>query len=188
MKKLLMLAISALLIQNSFAQKTINADSLAYENQRKKINDMLVQRAVKFDDYQSSLSKHTGIFGMQTKKDIKNSNTILMDIVNTDNAMLDQIKLLLKFRTSQLQSQAAKLESQKFEQQANQYQARQTQDNTLAYMNTINHLRDANEKLSKQLKQQQHSVDKAHLWLGVVIVLMVSSILLILMSKRRIKA
>jgi hypothetical protein len=68
----------------SFAQKT-NTDSLAYQLQRKKINDMLDVRKQKFGQYDESLSKHTGIFGFQTKKDIRRSNDILMDIVNTDN-------------------------------------------------------------------------------------------------------
>lgn len=66
------------------AQK--NTDSLAYQMQRAKINAMLAVRAQKFGQYSQSLALHTGIFGLQTKKDIRRSNDILMDIAKTDDA------------------------------------------------------------------------------------------------------
>ena len=56
---------------NIFAQ-----DTSTYELQRAKINALLAERSAKFGQYDESLNTRTGIFGFQTKRDIKNSNEI----------------------------------------------------------------------------------------------------------------
>src|ERR1700744_125553 len=116
----------------SFAFSQRNADSIAYQAERKKINEMLAQRTVKFGDYDKSLSIHTGIFGLQTKKDIRRSNDILMDIVKTDEDIFVQTKILLEYRT--------------FQQTQVQTRSVETDDANLGLMNTINKLRAQNEK------------------------------------------
>src|SRR5665213_190191 len=95
MKKIVLFIGFYLSVSCAFAQG--NTDSLAYQLQRKKINAMLADRALKFGRYDESLSKHTGIFGLQTKKDIRRSNDILMDIVKTDNAIYRELKILLEY-------------------------------------------------------------------------------------------
>ena len=125
------------LSSNTFAQT--NADSLAYELQRTKINNMLTVRSQKFDKYDQSLSKHTGIFGLQTKKDIRRSNDILMDIVKTDNAIYKQLKILLDYRMFQ-QTQAVD-------------KSKEIESTNLHYMSTINTLRGQNEKLTKEANE-----------------------------------
>ncbi len=99
MKNIILLTIACLLLTSTYAQT--QSDSLAYQLQRKKINSMLAVRAQKFGRYDESLDKHTGIFGLQTKKDIRRSNEILMDIVKTDNEIYRQLKILLDYRTFQ---------------------------------------------------------------------------------------
>src|ERR1700679_369684 len=74
-------------------------DTLTYHIERNKINSMLQARAAKFGQYDESLNEHTGIFGFQTKKDIRRSNEILMDIVRTDDSIYREIKILLEYRT-----------------------------------------------------------------------------------------
>src|SRR6476661_8903049 len=44
-------------------------DTSAYEAQRRKINQLLADRSAKFGQYDESLSRRTGIFGLKTKKD-----------------------------------------------------------------------------------------------------------------------
>ena len=66
MKKILLIALFSLFLADAFAQS--GADSVTYNIQRRKINMMLAQRKQKFGQYDESLSKHTGIFGLQTKK------------------------------------------------------------------------------------------------------------------------
>lgn len=137
MKKPFLLLLICLLFTKSFAQT--NSDSLAYELQRKKINSMLAVRSQKFGKYDQSLSQHTGIFGLQTKKDIRRSNDILMDIVKTDNAIYKQLKILLDYRAFQ-QTQAVD-------------KSKEIESTNLHYMNTINTLRRQNEKLTKDANE-----------------------------------
>ena len=136
MKNFLLLAAACLLFTSTNAQTT--ADSLTYELQRKKINAMLEQRTQKFGQYDLSLSQHTGIFGFQTKKDIRRSNDILMDIVKTDNEIYKQLKILLDYRTFQ-QTQVLD-------------RSKQNEATNLAFMRNINKLRDQNAQLRKDVK------------------------------------
>lgn len=100
---------------------------------------MLAVRSQKFGKYDQSLSQHTGIFGLQTKKDIRRSNDILMDIVKTDNAIYKQLKILLDYRAFQ-QTQAVD-------------KSKEIESTNLHYMNTINTLRRQNEKLTKDANE-----------------------------------
>lgn len=78
-------------------------DSSAYELQRNKINALLAQRSARFGQYQQSLGARTGIFGMQTKKDIKNSNEILRQIALNDNNIFRELKILMEYKEMQVQ-------------------------------------------------------------------------------------
>ncbi len=180
MKKLLLLAVICLSCGMVYAQP--NPDSLAYQNQRKKINDMLTARSAKFGQYSASLSQHSGIFGMQTKKDIRRSNDMLMDIVKTDNDILQQTKVLLTLKNNQLDYRT-------FQQQTIQTKVKETEDNSLAYMSTINKLRDLNDKLKAEAQNAEKSEARLKFWLIISLILfIVTSILWITGKKRAIKA
>lgn len=177
MKKYLLLAITCLACGCIYAQQP-NADSLAYQNQRQKINAMLAARAAKFNQYDASLSKHTGIFGMQTKKDIRHSNDILMDIVNTDNDILKQTKVLLTFKNNQLDSRT-------FQQQTIQTKVHEKENDVLAYMNTINKLRDQNDKLKANAQKAEKAQSRMEFWLTLVSALFIATSILFLLNKKR---
>lgn len=121
---------------------------------------MLAARAQKFGRYDQSLSQHTGIFGLQTKKDIRRSNNILMDIVKTDNEIYRQLKILLDYRTFQ---QTQVLDKSK-----------ETETIALNFMRTINTLQNQNEKLKKNaddmIREQERSTRKFSIIIGVLIV------------------
>ncbi|WP_353133999.1 hypothetical protein [Pseudopedobacter sp.] len=118
-------------------------DSLAYERQREKINNMLDQRSEKFGQYTESLSKRTGIFGFKTKKDMQKSIDILLDIMLTDNAILKETKILLDYKN--------------FQQQRIVNVSKETDEKNLSYMRTINKLQNQNEKLAQEIKQLKRS-------------------------------
>jgi hypothetical protein len=156
-----------------FAQKS-NSDSLAYQLQRTKINQMLEDRRQKFGQYDQSLKQHTGIFGLQTKKDIRRSNDILMDIVKTDDDIFRELKILMDYRV--------------FQQQQAQTHSTQSENVTLAYMNTINRLRSQIEQLKQDAeKEKAHQQNQLRLLIGVVVLLFVS-ILYLSTRKRVLKA
>jgi len=79
------------------------ADSTAYQLQRNKVNALLAQRSSRFGQYQQSLNQKTGIFGMQTKKDIKHSNDILRQITLHDNKIFRELKVLMEYKEMQVQ-------------------------------------------------------------------------------------
>ena len=151
----------------SLAQTT--SDATAYNNQRTKINNMLAQRSQKFGQYDQSLNLHTGIFGLQTKKDIRRSNDILMDIVKTDNDIYKQLKILLDFSAFQLSLAQDK--------------SKEDENNSLYYMNTINKMQAANSKLKAEFEQSEKSRKSATRNFILITVLMAASILLLLRSK-----
>jgi len=83
--------------------KAFSQDSTAYELQRNKINTMLAERSARFGQYDQSLNARTGIFGFQTKRDIKNSNEILRQIAINDNNIFTELKVLLDYKDLQFQ-------------------------------------------------------------------------------------
>lgn len=170
MKKFFFLIVVCLGYLSSFPQSHPNPDSLAYELQRAKINQMLDERRIKFGQYDESLKRHTGIFGLQTKKDIRRSNDILMNIARTDDDIFIQTKILLSYRT--------------FQQQQAQAKSTQVQDYSFGYMNTINRLRTQIDKM----KADELAAEKAHarsqrIYI-IALVLMLGSILILLFRKR----
>ncbi len=172
MRKSVLTILWLLMAASIFAQP--NPDSLAYDLQRKKINSMLDQRKRRFGDYDESLSQHTGIFGLQTKKDIRRSNEILMDITATDERIFKQIKILLDYRT--------------FEQKQVETKSKDIEDTNLAFMRTINRLRQENQRLrneADQLIKQNDAKDRKYLL--AIIVLIITSILLLVTRKRAAK-
>ncbi len=173
MKKLSGLCILCLFPVFVFAQKS-NSDSLAYQLQRAKINQMLENRRQKFGQYDQSLKMHTGIFGLQTKKDIRRSNDILMDIVKTDDDIFRELKILMDYRV--------------FQQQQAQTHSTQSETATLAYMTTINKLREQIDQLKQEAeKEKTHQTSQLRILIGAIVLLFLS-ILYLLTRKRAFKA
>lgn len=164
-KTILTTVLSFIIVAAAFAQR--NADSVAYQLQRKKINAMLARRVQRFGEYDRSLSQHTGIFGWQTKKDIRRSNAILMDIVKNDDSIYRQIKILLDFRT--------------FEQQQVQTKSNEVESSQLGYMSTINKLRNEMDKLKADTVKQQADYDEIKR--NLIIAIIVAGLLLLLAIK-----
>lgn len=172
MKKITPAFLLCLLYTCSFAQKS-NNDSLAYQIQRAKINQMLDVRKQKFGQYDQSLSQHTGIFGLQTKKDIRRSNDILMDIVKTDDAIFKELKILMDYRI--------------FQQQQVQTKSTETENVNLGFMSTINRLRQQIDQSKQEVqKEKEHQASMLRIFI-VLFVLMFGSILYLIVKKRSIK-
>ena len=87
---------------NSSAQQ----DTSSYSAQRVKVNQLLKERSLRFGKYDESLNQRSGIFGWQTKKDIKNSNEILRQVVLTDNNIFKELEVLMDYKD--LQNQQSK--------------------------------------------------------------------------------
>lgn len=144
MKKLILILL-ILLLPVLFVQAQ-QTDSLAYQLQHNKVNNLLAKRSIAFNQYFQSLDMHTGIFGFQTKKDIRRSNEILMDIVKTDNAIFKELKILLDYRTT-VQTEVLD-------------RSKESENRNTSFMNTINKLRNQTEKIRAEAaesnKQAEH--------------------------------
>jgi hypothetical protein len=169
MRKIILVCLLCFLFADAFAQA--NSDSVAYQLQRKKINSMLAVRSQKFGQYDESLGKHTGIFGLQTKKDIRRSNEILMDIVKTDNAIYRELKILLDYRAFQ-QTQAVD-------------KSKEVEGTALESMYTITRLQKQLEKLKKQDDENIRLSDKASLNFKIIVFILVGIILFLLKNQIR---
>lgn len=132
-----------LVLSSVFAFASQNVDSLTYTLQRNKINQMLDSRHRKFGDFDESLSNKTGIFGWKTKKDMQKSMDILTEIIQTDNNILKETKILLDFKTYQQEQITNK--------------SKESEDRSLAYMRTINKLKTETESLNTQLVEVKKS-------------------------------
>jgi len=172
MRKFIFFTLFVLLSVGAHAQH--NSDSLAYQLQRAKINAMLAQRAEKFGQYDQSLAMHTGIFGLQTKKDIRRSNDILMDIVKTDDDIYKQLKILLDFRA--------------FQQTQVQTHARDVEENTVGYMTAINKLRNQVDQLKAAAQKQEEDEGKTIRSFIIALAAMLVLLLFLLTRPRKAKA
>lgn len=174
MKKFVLFIFFAIASATAFGQSPVNSDSVAYQLQRQKINNMLNARKQKFGQYQQSLSQHTGIFGFQTKDDIRRSAGILMEISKTDDAIFRELKILLEYRD--------------FQQKQIQNHSHDAETANDAYLKVINHLQQQNTHLKQQVKEaEEHFGTRQNIYL-IVIVFMGASILLFLFRKNRVKA
>ena len=168
MKKALLLTLLSFFLVNAFAQ--VGTDSAAYQAQRTKINSMLAVRKQKFGQYDQSLNMHTGIFGLQTKNDIRRSNEILMDIVKTDDDVYKQLKILLDFRA--------------FQQTQVQTHSHEIEEGTIGYMNTINKLRNQVEQLKAASQKQDEDEAKTIRAFVVALALMLVFLLFLIARPR----
>jgi hypothetical protein len=168
MKKLILIILCCCVNAIAFAQA--QTDSLAYQLERKKINSMLAQRRQKFGQYDQSLTMHTGIFGFQTKKDIRRSNDILMDIVKTDDAIYLEIKILLDFRA--------------FQQSQVQNHSKEAEQSNLGYMTTINKLRNQVDQLKAESDKQQEQAAKTRNIFIVLLIILLGAIIYLLARKK----
>lgn len=171
MKKFLLIGIILFLFIDLKAQTNaqVSADSIAYQLQRKKINSMLDMRKVRFGQYSQSLSEHTGIFGFQTKGDIRRSNDILMDIVKTDDNIYKELKILLEYRA--------------FQQRQIQNHSKEAETINQNYINLISKLRQQNTAL-KATAQSDKTMQRIYI---LIIVLMIASILFLISRKSKVK-
>ncbi|MGK6351765.1 hypothetical protein [Parapedobacter sp. DT-150] len=113
------------------------ADTVTYEQQRQKVNDLLTERSARFGQFDESLRRRTGIFGLKTKKDMQASIDILKQIVLTDNTIFRETKTLLDFKD---------FEKTQIAQQASEFDGRIN-----GYIKTISKLQRERERLTNEV-------------------------------------
>lgn len=136
-------------------------DTASYQNQRLKINALLQERSARFGQYDQSLNERTGIFGFQTKRDIKNSNEILRQIALNDNNIFKELKVLLDYKDLQVQQV--------------QNMVKSNNERIQAYMSAIKKLQDQNELLRKQVREQETESDSSSFYVIILMALLLAA-------------
>lgn len=142
------------------SSRAVELDTSTFEEQRAKVNALLDERSKKFGDFDLSLTKKTGIFGLfKTNADMQRSIDILQEIIKHDNKIFIEARKLLLIKDTQ---------AEKYQQLANEYDNQVT-----AYMKTISKLQAENEKLRnyhQELKKEDRNDNALILTLSLVVV------------------
>lgn len=160
------------LLLYSLALIASSPDSISFESQRKRVNELLEQRSKRFGDYTQSLEQKTGILGLfKTKNDMQKSIDILKSVVINDNAIFLETRKLLNLKDS---------EAEHFQTLAKEYDQQIT-----AFMKTISKLQAENEKLRENIKTLEEEDDQDNKYQYIVFVILLGAGTLFLIYKRR---
>lgn len=167
-------AILLTLLIGSLINVTFAQDTAAYNLQRNKINSMLAERSARFGQYEESLNARTGIFGFQTKRDIKNSNEILRQVVLHDNNIFTELKVLLDYKDLQFQQVKSNVDH--------------SQMRIDSYKKTIRDLQVKNEELLSYNQKTGKSSDYLQLLLALFVISTAVCIFIIYRKNKVIKS
>jgi hypothetical protein len=165
--------IIAIILTTGITQVSAQNDSSVYETQRKKINQLLDERSSRFGQYESSLGKRSGIFGLKTKKDMQFSNDILRQIVLTDNDIFAELKILLDYKD--------------FEKHQVETRAEKVEGRIDRYQTTITSLQQENEKLRTEAEINISNYHKRTIYLFVLIISLLALLWYIFKLKKNTK-
>jgi hypothetical protein len=163
------LLIFSLLLTTIFV-KAAQTDTSAYNIQRLKINKLLSDRSIKFGQYDQSLHTRTGIFGLQTKKDIRKSNEILRQIALNDNDIFKEIKVLLDYKDLEVAQTKTEINT--------------SSSRAQNYMLSIKKLQDQHEQLKLDVATAEKSKNFSRLVIVILTVTVIGLVIYIFKLKR----
>lgn len=173
---LILLSPILLLAENSQIENNITQDSLSYQSQRQRVNDLLDQRTERFGEYSESLKRKTGIFGLfKRKSDMQQSIDILREIVLNDNNIFVETRKLLDLKDAQ---------STRYQHLAGEFDQQIS-----AYMKTITKLQNENENLRNQISQME-STDRGSTifsYFSAVAILVLLGVIVVQQRKLKLK-
>lgn len=108
------------------------------QDDKKLIRSLLKERKDRFAQYTDHLDDKSGIFGTQTKKDLRQLNEVLKDIVRTDNNIIMELDRLLDQR--------------KFESFRSDYETKRAGQELVSLQQNNERLMAANDTLVKQVE------------------------------------
>jgi len=136
-----------------------------------RLKELVQERKDKFESYTDAVDKRSGIFGIQTKKDLKATNEVLTEIVRTDNQIMRELNRMLSYKT--------------YEKVNMNYSLMESTTKTEKFLKAIETLNARVEKLEVDKKTLAKRNDKykflAYLFAGLSLILLVGLII----SRRR---
>ncbi|GEM69464.1 hypothetical protein SMI01S_30700 [Sphingobacterium mizutaii NBRC 14946 = DSM 11724] len=173
-KHSLFIIIALFFVQLLHAQDStaVKADSLTFEAQRERVNHLLNERSRRFGEYDQSLEKKTGVFGLfKTKKDMQKSIDILRQVVLNDNNIFLETRKLLDLKDAQ---------SERYQRLANEYDMQVS-----AYMKTITKLQNENDKLREELKSMESTDTGNGVLIYLAVIVIIALIILLIYQYNR---
>lgn len=150
----------------------VKADSITFEAQRERVNQLLNDRSRRFGEYDQSLEKKTGVFGLfKTKKDMQKSIDILRQVVLNDNNIFLETRKLLDLKDAQ---------SERYQRLASEYDMQVS-----AYMKTITKLQNENDKLREELKSMESTDTGNGVLIYLAVIVIVALIILLIYQYNR---
>lgn len=155
--------ISLLILLVAHFSVLAQSDTSAYNLQRNRINQLLKERSARFSQYDNSLGKRTGIFGLKTKRDMQASNDILTQIVLTDNDIFSELKVLLDFKD--------------FEKKEVEHQAATIETRAERFRSTITRLQQQTDKLKAENEKQNSKNERLIIYLALSILAAIGALI-----------
>lgn len=132
--------IQLLLITIPFCASAVQ-DSVKQKDEKRALRMLLKERKEKFAQYTEHIDDKSGFFGNHSKRDLKEINEVLKDIVRTDNNIITELERLLDQR--------------KFENFRSEYETKRAGEELVALQEQNEKLIAANDTLVKQLAKVQ---------------------------------
>ncbi len=146
-----------------------NANKKAIDKSKERLTILLKERTGKFEKYTKSIDERSGIFGNQTKNDLRKVNDVLIEITQTDNVVFKELKRLLDYKS---------FEKGNVVQDMGRYE--EERRNNFAAIDTLN-------KQVISLREKNSDLEQENTSKGFLFWLMGISLLLFLLLYRRLK-
>lgn len=140
---------------------------------RKHLMDLVNERKERFDEFNKAIETRSGIFGNQTKKDLKAANEVLRDIVKTDNRIIFELQRLLEHKS--------------YEKTAETYVDRTNTAKLESYLTAIGNLNKKNNELVLKNKDLSRQMERSSVIFWIIIILAFALITYLVIRLRKAK-
>ena len=158
MSKIILFFITLIFTSVATANTKLASDTLTFEVQRERVNNLLNERSAKFSEYDFSVKQKSGFFGLlKSHNDFQKSIRLLEAIIVNDNHIFIETRKLLNLKDS---------ERERFQALAQEYDNQVT-----AHMKTVSKLQQENRRLNQiinDLKEREHA---SHMTLYVLLLI-----------------
>lgn len=136
------------------------------QQMRTRLMELVKERKARFEEFDKAIETKSGIFGNQTKKDLKAANEVLREIVKTDNRIIFELQRLL--------------DQKSFEKTAETYKESSETRKRESYLQAIDNLNKTKRELEQKNKDLSKQLERSSLihWILGILLLVVTFLFL----------
>jgi hypothetical protein len=162
-----------ILLSSFLSTPAFSRKSAQEKETREHLIQLVNERKERFETFNKAIETKSGIFGNQTKKDIKAANEVLIDLVKTDNRIIFELQRLLDYKSYEKTEQTYSLNTNALK--------------TDQYLTAIDNLNKKNEQLTKKNVDLARQARRSTFWNWVFGLLALGIVLVTTLQKRSIK-